>query len=105
MEILTCPESTETSQKTNQLSESKVGHYWSNQIYLEEVKEDQTEAVTLEEEVGPGEESVTEEVWLGEVEHLQTEGGYNLPHRSETRPLDPLARRHWAQLGLVQKET
>ena len=67
------------SQKMSQLSKSKVGRYWSNQIYLEEVKEDQTEAVTLEEEVGPGEESVTEEVWLGDVEHLQTEGGYNLP--------------------------
>ena len=25
------------------------------------------------------------------------------PHRSESRPLDPLARRHWAQLGLTQR--
>ena len=24
-------------------------------------------------------------------------------HRSETRPLDPLARRHWAQLGLIHR--
>ena len=72
-EILTCPESTEVSQ----VSESKVGRQWSNQIYLEEVKKDQTEAVTLEEEVDPGEESVTEELQLGEDEHLLIEGGYN----------------------------
>ena len=25
------------------------------------------------------------------------------PHQSESRPLDPLARRHWAQLGLTQR--
>ena len=72
-EILTCPESTEVSQ----VSESKVGCHWSNQIYLEEVKEDQTETVTLEEEVDPGEESVTEELQLGEDKHQETEGGYN----------------------------
>ena len=59
------------------MSESKVGRHWFNQIYLEEVKEDQTETVTLEEEVDPGEGPVTEELQLGEDEHLQTEGGYN----------------------------
>ena len=41
--------------------------------------------------------------WSPELGSWRTAGDRSRiqsPHRSESRPLDPLARRHWAQLGL-----
>ena len=44
--------------------------------------------------------------WSPELGSWRTVGDRNRiqsPHRSESRPLDPLARRHWAQLGLSHR--
>ena len=77
--ILTSPGWTEASPKKRQWSEFQEEHHCLSLIYLEVVKGDPTEEVTLEEEVCPGEVTLEEGVCPVVAGFRQTDVGHNLP--------------------------